>query len=681
MLTKNKYLNIYRSLFSNFDVDFMNPSYAESVILNRGSGYFSLRSLILSMDGLIRFIKNGGVINLICNPELSEEDIARIDAGVMLKHENVIDCLITRLENENDLSEKEILKMDIISNMIATQRLNIKVAYMPEGIYHEKFGTFIDENKNMVYFNGSANETVFAKKRNFESIVVSTSWNGDSKYIENECEYFELLWNNKVEGLEVIDFPKAVENKIFDTYKRSYDLEEAIKKYVYYDSLPAKKTLYPYQETAIEEFVNNGFKHFYEMATGTGKTFTSIRTIKRLHDITNKTFVVICVPQIDLQNQWCAALQNDGYSNVYLFGGMNDSKKTETDKNNAIIKYYTGEKLVICVAVYDTFFSKICTAISKIDNLFLIFDEAHNLTSGNLKKIPSNTKFKLGLSATVERFSVTETKAILDYFTEGTIEPYYYGIEEAIDNGFLSHYEYYLIPVYLSEEEFEKYRVKTKIIATLMNSDDKDDMERLNKLRNERSLIIKQTRAKVDKIYDMISAYNFSNSVIYCGQGKDEDESIIDKVTEILHKQGNYDVTQFTSKTINRAQVLYEFEHNYYDSLVAIKCFDEGVDVPKLDKIYIMASDSSMRQTVQRRGRVLRKCKETGKTIAYIYDMITLPPYGVYGGSGVNSLLLNELRRVNEYARLADNLDKIETEIKDLIDTYNVVEEEIDYEE
>lgn len=681
MLTKNKYLNIYRSIFSNFDVDFMNPSYAESVILNRGSGYFSLRSLILSMDGLIKFIKNGGVINLICNPDLSLEDIERIDSGVMLRKDNIIECLITRLENENDLDEKEILKMDIISNMIATNRLNIKVAYMPNGIYHEKFGTFIDEDKNMVYFNGSANETVFAKKRNFESIVVSTSWNGDSKYIENECEYFNLLWNNQVDGLEVMDFPKAVENKLFETYKRSYDLEEAIKKYVYYDSLPIKKTLYPYQEKAIEEFVNNGFKHFYEMATGTGKTFTSIRTIKRLNDITNKTFVIICVPQIDLQNQWCSALKNDGYSNVYLFGGMNDSKRTETDKNNAIIKYFTGEKLIICVAVYDTFFSKIYSAVSKIDNLFLIFDEAHNLTIGNLQKIPNNTKFKLGLSATVERFSDTETKAILNYFTEGTIEPYYYGIEEAIENGFLSHYEYHIIPVYLSEEEFEKYSIKTKSIATLINSDDKDDLERLNKLRNERSLIIKQTRSKVDKICDMIRTYNFSNSVIYCGQGKDEDESIIDRVTEILHKQGNYDVTQFTSKTINRAQVLYEFEHNYYDSLVAIKCFDEGVDVPKLDKIYIMASDSSMRQTVQRRGRVLRKCKETGKTIAYIYDMITLPPYGIYGGFGVNSLLLNELRRVKEYARLADNLDKVEVEINDLIDTYNVVEEEIEYEE
>ena len=681
MLTKNKYLNIYRSIFSNFDDDFMNPSYAESVILNRGSGYFSLSSLILSMDGLIKFIKNGGVIKLICNPKLSLEDVEIIDSGVMLSQENIIECLITQLENENDLNEKELLKMDIISNMIATKRLNIKVAYMPNGIYHEKFGTFIDEDKNMVYFNGSANETFFAKKRNFESIVVSTSWNGDSKYIENECEYFNLLWNNKVDGIEVMDFPKAVENKLFETYKRSYDLEEAIKKYVHYDSLPEKKTLYPYQEKAIEEFVNNGFKHFYEMATGTGKTFTSIRTIKRLHEITKKTFVVICVPQIDLQNQWCSALKNDGYSNVYLFGGMNDSKKTETDKNNAIIKYFTGEKLIICIAVYDTFFSKIYSAVSKIDNLFLIFDEAHNLTLGNLQKIPSNTKFKLGLSATVERFSATETKAIVNYFTEGTIEPYYYGIEEAIENGFLSHYEYHIIPVYLSEEDFEKYRIKTKSIATLINSDDKDEVERLNKLRNERSLIIKQTRAKIDKIYDMINNYNFSNSVIYCGQGKDEDESIIDKVTEILHKQGNYDVTQFTSKTINRAQVLYEFEHNYYDCLVAIKCFDEGVDVPKLDKIYIMASDSSMRQTVQRRGRVLRKCKETGKTIAYIYDMITLPPYGIYGGSGVNSLLLNELRRVKEYARLADNLDKIEIEINDLIDTYNVVEEEIDYEE
>ena len=112
--------------------------------------------------------------------------------------------------------------------------------------------------------------------------------------------------------------------------------------------------------------------------------------------------------------------------------------------------------------------------------------------------------------------------------------------------------------------------------------------------------------------------FDFKNSVVYCGHGKDyeTDDSIIDSVTRILAVDGKYTVSQFTSKTINRAQVLDEFENENYGTLVAIKCFDEGVDVPKLDKIYIMASDALKRQTIQRRGRVLRTCAEAGKKVA-----------------------------------------------------------------
>ena len=130
-------------------------------------------------------------------------------------------------------------------------------------------------------------------------------------------------------------------------------------------------------------------------------------------------------------------------------------------------------------------------------------------------------------------------------------------------------------------------------------------------------------------------------------------------------------MSQFTSKTQNRKRVLYEFEQGYYDTLVAIKCFDEGVDVPKLDKIYIMASDGALRQTVQRRGRVLRKCKESGKTIAYIYDMVVLPPVeaGTYGCDG---LLKVELPRAKEYNRLALNKEENEMLFKNIEETYHV---------
>lgn len=684
MLKRNEYLDIYRSTFNDFDNDFLNPSYAESISFDRGSGYFSLKSLVLSIDGLIKFIRNGGHIRLICNPELSSDDIELIAHGILLDEKRATNDLLNSYSLEEISSDDEI-KMDIISNLIENGRLKIKIAFMNDGIYHEKFGIFTDKEDEMVYFNGSANETKSAKKKNFESFMVTESWESEKarRSILNEKEYFEKLWNNEIddESLIVYDFPVALKEKIFKDYKVSPNIEEAIQKYELSKDTK-KKELYPFQEKAINEFIDNDYKHFYEMATGTGKTFTSVKTIEKVLRREEKVFVIVCVPQIDLQTQWVNALSNEGFDNVLLFGGESDSKQTDENITTSMIHWFSQDESIICVSVYDTFFAKVYDKCESIDNLFLVFDEAHNLNFNQIKKLPKNARMKLGLSATVERFNAAEEKAIINYFTDGKIEPYYYGIEDAIENGFLSRYNYHPIYVRLSYEDYEKYDSKTKNIGKYLalKKDDNDHTydDQINRLRNERSLILKQSSSKLDQLEEMIGEYNFRNSVVYCGQGKDEDDSIVDLVTSKLYSLGKYDVTQFTSKTKDRKRVLYEFEHDYYDTLVAIKCFDEGVDVPKLDKIYIMASDASMRQTVQRRGRVLRKCKETGKTIANIYDMVVLPPIGVYDVP--HAMIIAEFGRAYEYARLAENKANIESKMNDYIAEYGVTKEEFNNE-
>ncbi|MEI3526611.1 MAG: phospholipase D-like domain-containing protein [Bacilli bacterium] len=230
MLTNNKYLSIYRSIFNDFDAEFLVPCLKESVKLFRGTGYFSLKSLISCFDGLLKFIKNGGTIQLVCNPQLSGTDIENINKGYELSDSDVIDCLINNY-NSAQVTDKENLQLDIICNLISQKKLDIKIAYMPNGVYHEKFGTFIDENNNKVYFNGSANETLNAKKNNFESFVVHTSWNGYEEDIQLELDYFNSLWNDEIVGIKVLEFPKALKDKLFNEYKSSDSLDEAIKKY------------------------------------------------------------------------------------------------------------------------------------------------------------------------------------------------------------------------------------------------------------------------------------------------------------------------------------------------------------------------------------------------------------------------------------------------------------------
>lgn len=679
MLNNRKFKPVYRTHKDSIDQDFYVPCFSESVKLDRAAGYFSLFSLTLSISGIVRFIRNDGRINLICSPDLSQADAELIDAGISLDREHITQSLLESIVGK-ELTDEEIGQLDIICNMLSEGKMIIKIAYQPLGIYHEKFGIFKDEENNKVYFNGSMNETKNAFIHNQESIRVNCSWQDEytSNFIESEQRYFDNLWNDREESVVVIDFPVAVERELLNCYKRSKTLEIAIDKYISNRDKKDKKTLFSYQEEAIDQFCKNGYQHFYEMATGTGKTFTSVKTIQTLEKKLDKNlFIVICVPQVDLQTQWENALNEEGYSKVYLFGG--NGKSFEQTIAEATIDYYSDEINVICVAVYDTFFSKMYPRIQRISNMFVIVDEAHNLTKGNLSVLKKlNPKYKLGLSATIQRFCESESKAIADFFTPG--DTFYYGIEDAIENDFLSHYEYHPIFVRLNEEENGKFLLKSKLLAQELNKIEPDP-EVIDKLRRERSLILKQASNKLVKLKELTDEnYNFINSVVYCGQGKNgEGEAIINSVTKVLYDKGLV-VSQFTSHTQDRKKVLCEFENGFYDTLVAIKCFDEGVDVPKLDKIYIMASDSALRQTVQRRGRVLRKCKESGKTIAYIYDMVVLPAVetGTYGCEG---LLKIELSRAREYNRLALNKENNETKFCEIESIYHITINNItDYE-
>ena len=318
MLNKINFKPIYRTHKDSIDKDFYVPCFTESVELYRAVGFFSLHSLTLSIDGLIHFVEKAGKINLICNPDLSQSDVELIEACIQLDNEKVTEALIRSILGGR-VSEKEINELDVICNMIAEGKLSIRVAYQPLGIFHEKFGIFIDEGGNKIYFNGSLNETTSAFLFNQESITINCSWKNDEidKFINEELLYFNSLWEGKEESVVVIDFPEAARNKLLSCYKKSDTLEDAIDKYIKNKNGQKKKELYPYQEIAINQFCENGYHHFYEMATGTGKTFTSVKTIKRLKkEVKDKMFVVVCVPQIDLQTQWEAALREEGYNKI-----------------------------------------------------------------------------------------------------------------------------------------------------------------------------------------------------------------------------------------------------------------------------------------------------------------------------------------------------------------------------
>lgn len=681
-LTELSLKKLYRTKQDDYLNNLIVPALRESHSYDRGSGYFTLDSLSELASGLIPFVRRGGRMRVITSVELNEHDVEVIQSGLELQEASVSDHIRAKiLEAVTDTNV--LLNLDLITNLIAIGQLTIKIAYMPDGIYHEKIGIMADNDGNKLYFSGSANATVSGLKRNWESVVVLSSWWGDGEIISEQQVYFENLWRNHIDGIEVMDLPEAEKKLLLQKYKSSASVNDAIDRIASSATVQQKrkKTLYYYQQNAIDQFVANDCCHFFEMATGTGKTFTAVQAIVKAQSIYPDLSVVILVPQIDLQEQWKKALIDEHISPL-LLGGYANANETEYNFSAFLINAATGTTGNVAISTYDTFFSKYakkCNAISS--NKLIIVDEAHNLSPKQIKSLPLSFRFRLGLSATPERYDPEETRRIIGYFTREKIDTFKYTIEQAIDEGFLSHYLYHPLFVHISTDDFTTYQNYTKKLLYAMNEEPRDQ-QKIKDILTKRSSIVKKSNSKIDMLSGMIGNYDFRNSVVYCGHGKDyeTEESIIDTVTRILAVDGQYAVSQFTANTSDRSRVLSEFENEHFDVLVAIRCFDEGVDVPKLDKIFIMASDALSRQTIQRRGRVLRQCKATGKTIAHIHDFIVLPPEEMYEGMGVRSLVANELKRAFEYSRLADNQSEVDTKLNSICEMYGVVEEENSYE-
>ena len=163
-------------------------------------------------------------------------------------------------------------------------------------------------------------------------------------------------------------------------------------------------------------------------------------------------------------------------------------------------------------------------------------------------------------------------------------------------------------------------------------------------------------------------------------------------MTDLLGNKLGMDVSQFTSKESVEEREVLKREFSAGDTLkvlIAIKCLDEGVNIPKIKTAFILASTTNPKEYIQRRGRVLRLAD--GKEYAEIYDFITLP-YGIEEVTSLtaaqvkrnSTLVKNELRRAEEFSRIAVNMVESASLIDEIKDAYGIQElnwssEEEDY--
>jgi superfamily II DNA or RNA helicase len=279
------------------------------------------------------------------------------------------------------------------------------------------------------------------------------------------------------------------------------------------------------------------------------------------------------------------------------------------------------------------------------------------------------------------------TKAVLDYFGDIIYE---YPLSLAIADGRLCRYRYYPIPVELTEAETDEYEELTaKLSKFFTKGDENSEMQQVTmRLLIKRARLLAGAENKLAALDRVIAALPEppKKALFYCGDGRttdvitDEEVKQIQAVSRILGERHGLRVRNFTFResTEEREEILRDLTSGFLDGVVAIRCLDEGIDLPDLRMGFLLASSTNPRQFVQRRGRLLRN--SPGKNRAIIYDFFVQPPDlgGKLDDNGFNmerSFFQRELSRIVEFCRMAENGPEALHSLHDLRLKYNLLSE------
>lgn len=669
----------YRSDGADLVKDFYTPCLRNATRYYRAVAYFTSNGLALNVKGLSTFIRHGGQMNLVTGPKLMSDDIEAIRRGYDAKKQNIdssLDCDFGQVSHD---------RLMLLTWLIAHGHLDIKIACpsdssttYPHGIYHEKTGVFLDGNNNAIAFSGSSNETVGGLLNNFESIDVHWSWDDIQERVQQKIDNFTKLWNNNTEKLEVIDFLNAVEEgllihqTVYETEQvETPDKPEIIEQTVPY--LPKDIVLRKYQSEAIEAWFETECRGLWEMATGTGKTITALSALAKLREKQKHLFVVVACPYQHLVDQWYEEAVRFGFKPILAY---KNSATWVNRLNTALVRYNYGVRDVVCTITTQTTFiaETMQKLLSKLKRgAVLVADEVHHLgAERSRKRLTDVFNYRLGLSATPNRwFDESGTTALKTYFGDTVYE---FSLDQAIKNGYLCPYYYQPHLVELTDEEFEAYEHLTERISKLYHQvESGETSEVLERLLIKRATLLNRAENKLTKLVELLTdkVGSLHHTLFYCAPGR------ITPVLELLTTLG-LRVAKFTAEesAAERQELLKMFASGHLQALVAMRCLDEGVDVPSTRTAYILASSSNPKEFIQRRGRILRQ--STGKEHAEIHDLIAVPPidYRQYATSTFRTerkIIARELERFNEFAGMALNKFEARDKIWELAKDYNLL--------
>ena len=682
----------YDSDETDIAAEFYRPLLKEAKTYRRLAGYFSSTTFAIAIGEILEFIENGGTMKLVTSTEISKQDKKTFEEYV--HGDSFGDMLIEKLKLNQDQIFKDCAALMgwMLSNKVDGQpQLEIKIA-ITTSIYHQKVGIFSDAEDNLVSFEGSVNETGKAWNDNVEKFKVSTSWGdeSDSKRISIDIKTFNKFWENRAQRTTVIDLPTAVKEELLKVRPSSTaeynEVLIRLKK-----SLRRKKLfkLRDYQTDAINEWEKNNCQGIFSMATGSGKTFAAFGCVNRLQINQERIAVIIACPYTHLVTQWKNELKSwnknfdptlrlENFSIETCFSDIpnweQQLKRKIRDFNEMGVdgKYFLNKLLIF--TTHSTMASeKFVKLTESIDGpICIIADEVHAVGSElRLECLLQKYQYRLGLSATPTRYFDDEgTKKLQDYFNKTVYE---FSIHEAIKRGFLVPYRYIPTVIELTEEEFELYRELTRKIARKLAAqgiNDIGDDEISNFIEGARANIVSAAINKYDafkKILDSIPKLQYA--LIY------SHENQLERVKEILYDKGIvYHQITYRETTKEREKILKLLAEGSYDATIAIRCLDEGVNIPSAKIGIILASTGNPRQYIQRRGRLLRI--QEGKKEAVIYDILVVPylnrPLDEETSELERKMVTKELTRYEDFLISATNKMEARKEIEKIRRAYGL---------
>ena len=476
----------YRTGIDDLATSFFVPCLKEARVYQRAAGYFSSMALLTWIEALPRLIRGEDLkVELIAAPELTAhdrevlrelvgEDKQAEYRGILV--EKILNEVISLAESPSD----DGIRARIFAWLLVNQRLDIRFAFaqhieMP-GIFHEKMGVFEFEGGPRVAFTGSANETLGGHRLNYESIDVYRSWvAGDAERVETKAAQFQEAWRNEAEGLDVEIMSAETIARLREKAPRTLPNTPGAEAPEHDEN-----RRWRHQEEAVEVFLTKR-AGVLEMATGTGKTRTTLKIVRRLIEEHGLKSAVIATDGTDLLDQWSSEL---------------DAWTLQLTRPWLVFRHYDSHKEMGEFALEAT---DVILVVSRMQllkalrlipheakqHMIIVHDEVHGLgvrsLVGSLKNQHRLFRWRLGLSATPERSYDEEGNRFIESEIGKTI--YKFSLEDAIKRGVLSEFDYVPIPYQLTAGDSKRISaVYARRAARKRDGDPMSDEEFWNEL-------------------------------------------------------------------------------------------------------------------------------------------------------------------------------------------------------